>query len=36
MQRRKGEPLPLGWAQDPDGKETQDAELVINFNQNIP
>lgn len=28
MQRRKGEPLPNGWAQGPDGKETLDAGLV--------
>ena len=28
MQCRKGEPLPAGWAQGPDGKETKDAELV--------
>lgn len=28
MQMRKGEKLPSGWAQGPDGKETQDAELV--------
>uniref|UniRef100_A0A2A4JTQ6 Malate dehydrogenase n=2 Tax=Heliothis virescens TaxID=7102 RepID=A0A2A4JTQ6_HELVI len=27
MQRRKGEPLPSGWAQGPDGKETKEAEL---------
>lgn len=27
MQRRKNLPLPHGWAQGPDGKETQDAEL---------
>ncbi|XP_047536131.1 uncharacterized oxidoreductase YjmC [Vanessa atalanta] len=29
MQMRKGETLPKGWAQDPDGKETQDAELAF-------
>ncbi|KAG6454803.1 uncharacterized oxidoreductase YjmC [Manduca sexta] len=29
MQRRKGEPLPSGWAQGPDGKETLDPELAI-------
>ncbi|XP_004922450.1 uncharacterized protein LOC114239958 [Bombyx mandarina] len=29
MQCRKGEPLPLGWAQGPDGKITQDAELAF-------
>lgn len=28
MQRRKGEPIPSGWAQGPDGRETTDAELV--------
>lgn len=31
MQRRKGEPIPNGWAQGPDGKETNDAELVTTF-----
>ncbi|XP_028166929.1 uncharacterized protein LOC114357507 isoform X1 [Ostrinia furnacalis] len=30
MQRRKGEPIPRGWAQGPDGKETTDAELGYN------
>ncbi|CAG9563787.1 unnamed protein product [Danaus chrysippus] len=30
MKRRKGEPLPNGWAQGPDGKETHDAELAFN------
>ena len=30
MQMRKGEKLPTGWAQGPDGKETQDAHLVNN------
>ncbi|VVC96666.1 unnamed protein product [Leptidea sinapis] len=29
MQRRKGEPLPSGWAQGPDGKETRDANLAF-------
>ncbi|XP_046970030.1 uncharacterized oxidoreductase YjmC isoform X1 [Vanessa cardui] len=29
MQMRKGESLPKGWAQDPEGKETQDAELAF-------
>lgn len=29
IQMRKGEPLPNGWAQDPDGKETNDAELAF-------
>ncbi|KAM7352756.1 putative oxidoreductase YjmC isoform 2-T2 [Cochliomyia hominivorax] len=28
IQRRKGEPVPHGWAQDPDGNETTDAELA--------
>ncbi|XP_037962310.2 uncharacterized oxidoreductase YjmC [Plutella xylostella] len=28
MQRRKGEPLPPGWAQGPDGRETTDADLA--------
>lgn len=28
MQMRKGEKLPSGWAQGPDGKETQDAHLA--------
>ncbi|XP_026763494.2 uncharacterized oxidoreductase YjmC-like isoform X1 [Galleria mellonella] len=29
MQLRKGEPLPHGWAQGPDGKETTDARLAF-------
>ncbi|XP_026320620.1 uncharacterized protein LOC113230755 [Hyposmocoma kahamanoa] len=29
MQQRKGEPLPRGWAQGPDGKETTDADLAF-------
>lgn len=29
MQRRKNEPIPLGWAQDPHGKPTTDAELAF-------
>uniref|UniRef100_A0A2A4JUX8 Malate dehydrogenase n=1 Tax=Heliothis virescens TaxID=7102 RepID=A0A2A4JUX8_HELVI len=29
MQRRKGEPLPSGWAQGPDGMETKEAELAF-------
>ncbi|KAI8419893.1 hypothetical protein MSG28_008518 [Choristoneura fumiferana] len=29
IQRRKGEPLPNGWAQDPDGNNTTDAELAF-------
>lgn len=29
MQRRKGESLPSGWAQGPDGNETTDAELAF-------
>lgn len=28
MQLRKGEPIPHGWAQGPDGKETTDAQVV--------
>ncbi|KAL0820210.1 hypothetical protein ABMA28_006133 [Loxostege sticticalis] len=30
MQRRKGQPLPSGWAQGPDGRETTDADLGYN------
>ncbi|XP_067643078.1 uncharacterized oxidoreductase YjmC isoform X2 [Eurosta solidaginis] len=30
IQRRKGEPLPDGWAQDPTGKQTNDPELAFN------
>ncbi|XP_045528379.1 uncharacterized oxidoreductase YjmC-like isoform X1 [Pieris brassicae] len=30
MQMRKGEPLPGGWAQGPDGKDTNDASLAFN------
>lgn len=29
IQRRKGEPLPHGWAQDPEGNETTDPELAF-------
>ncbi|XP_063366677.1 uncharacterized oxidoreductase YjmC [Cydia amplana] len=29
IQRRKGEPIPSGWAQGPDGKETTDANLAF-------
>ncbi|CAH0590106.1 unnamed protein product [Chrysodeixis includens] len=29
MQRKKGEPLPAGWAQGPDGRETRDAKLAF-------
>ncbi|RVE46248.1 hypothetical protein evm_009138 [Chilo suppressalis] len=29
MQLRKGEPLPHGWAQGPDGRETTDADLAF-------
>ncbi|XP_068620221.1 uncharacterized oxidoreductase YjmC-like [Battus philenor] len=29
MQLRKGEPIPNGWAQGPDGKETNDAALAF-------
>lgn len=28
MQLRKGEPIPAGWAQGPDGNETLDAQEV--------
>lgn len=29
IQRRKGDPLPDGWAQDPSGNQTNDAELAF-------
>lgn len=29
IQMRKGDPLPNGWAQDPEGKETHDPELAF-------
>ncbi|KAJ0173991.1 hypothetical protein K1T71_010137 [Dendrolimus kikuchii] len=29
MQRRKGEPIPNGWAQGPDGKETNDPYVAL-------
>ncbi|XP_069361615.1 uncharacterized oxidoreductase YjmC-like isoform X1 [Maniola hyperantus] len=29
MQMRKGEPIPKGWAQDPNGNQTDDAELAF-------
>lgn len=35
MQMRKGEPIPSGWAQDPDGNPTNDAELVRSEPKNL-
>lgn len=29
IQRRKNEPLPMGWAQDPTGKPTTDGNLAF-------
>lgn len=34
--RRKNEPIPLGWAQGPDGKPTTDAELALKTSALMP
>ncbi|XP_053614150.1 uncharacterized oxidoreductase YjmC isoform X2 [Plodia interpunctella] len=36
MQLRKGEPIPSGWAQGPDGKETTDAQLAFDTSCLMP
>lgn len=36
VQRRKKEPIPVGWAQGPDGKPTTDAELAFNTRALMP
>lgn len=36
MQMRKGEPIPSGWAQGPDGKETTDSQIAFDTSCLMP
>lgn len=36
FQKRKGQPIPEGWAQGPDGNLTTDAELALQTNCLMP